>query len=83
MGRDHCELGMLRHDDCDMHIKLSVAKQIFVGAQATLDSYEAMPIEAFGEAMMRGMGWSEGLPVGRNSNAKVCYFLSMAVGCIA
>eukprot|EP00884_Botryococcus_braunii_P013960 jgi/Botrbrau1/22565/Bobra.176_1s0001.1 len=39
--------------------------------EATLESYEAMPIEAFGEAMMRGMGWSEGRPVGRNSKAKV------------
>lgn len=41
------------------------------GRQATLESYEAMPIEEFGEALMRGMGWSEGRPVGRNAAAKV------------
>ena len=26
---------------------------------ASLEAYEAMPVEAFGEAMLRGMGWSE------------------------
>lgn len=26
---------------------------------ATLEEYAAMPVEAFGEAMLRGMGWSE------------------------
>eukprot|EP00955_Chlamydomonas_euryale_P102854 365447-Chlamydomonas_euryale.AAC.22 len=29
-------------------------------------AYDAMPIEEFGLAMMRGMGWSEGMGVGRN-----------------
>lgn len=26
---------------------------------STLEEYAAMPVEAFGEAMLRGMGWSE------------------------
>ena len=26
---------------------------------STLEEYTAMPVEAFGEAMLRGMGWSE------------------------
>ena len=26
---------------------------------ASLEAYEVMPVEAFGEAMLRGMGWSE------------------------
>lgn len=26
---------------------------------ASLEEYAAMPVEAFGEAMLRGMGWSE------------------------
>jgi G patch domain and KOW motifs-containing protein len=30
-----------------------------------------MPIEAFGEAMLRGMGWKEGMGVGRNSKGPV------------
>jgi hypothetical protein len=29
-------------------------------------AYETMPIEEFGMAMLRGMGWSEGMGVGRN-----------------
>ena len=34
--------------------------------EADLDAYEAMPIASFGEAMLRGMGWREGMSVGRN-----------------
>ena len=34
--------------------------------EASLDAYEAMPIASFGEAMLRGMGWKEGMSVGRN-----------------
>ena len=34
---------------------------------ASLEAYEAMPVEAFGEAMLRGMGWSETLPEQVNS----------------
>ena len=26
---------------------------------STLEEYAAMPVESFGEAMLRGMGWSE------------------------
>lgn len=26
---------------------------------SSLEEYAAMPVEAFGEAMLRGMGWSE------------------------
>ena len=39
--------------------------------QASLDDYESMPIEDFGAAMLRGMGWEEGKPVGRNSKGLV------------
>jgi G patch domain/KOW motif-containing protein len=38
---------------------------------APMAAYEDMPIEAFGEAMLRGMGWKEGAPVGRNSKEVV------------
>ena len=31
------------------------------------EAYERMPIEHFGKAMMRGMGWEEGRGVGRNA----------------
>ena len=39
--------------------------------QATLDDYESMPIEDFGAAMLRGMGWEEGKPVGANAMGMV------------
>eukprot|EP00798_Chlamydomonas_sp_ICE-L_P010027 gene10027-7917_t len=34
--------------------------------EASLEDYEDMPIEDFGKAMLRGMGWQEGMGVGRN-----------------
>ena len=38
---------------------------------AALDAYDSMPVECFGEAMLRGMGWTDGAPVGRNAAAVV------------
>jgi G patch domain and KOW motifs-containing protein len=35
--------------------------------QASIEAYESMPIEEFGAAMLRGMGWTEGHGVGRNA----------------
>jgi hypothetical protein len=32
----------------------------------TLDAYEATPIEGFGAALLRGMGWKDGEAVGKN-----------------
>ncbi|KAK5004943.1 DNA primase large subunit Spp2 [Cryomyces antarcticus] len=32
---------------------------------ATLAEYEAMPIEEFGAALLRGMGWKDGDPIGK------------------
>jgi G patch domain/KOW motif-containing protein len=39
--------------------------------EADVDAYDSMPIEDFGKAMLRGMGWIEGKAVGRNSKGKV------------
>lgn len=36
---------------------------------STVDEYEAIPVEAFGEAMLRGMGWTEGKALGRRDMA--------------
>ncbi|KAI8999282.1 DExH-box splicing factor binding site-domain-containing protein [Gaertneriomyces semiglobifer] len=33
---------------------------------SSMDDYERVPIEDFGAALLRGMGWSEGKPVGKN-----------------
>ena len=38
---------------------------------ASLSVYESMPIEDFGLAMLRGMGWEEGKAVGRNAKEVV------------
>ena len=37
--------------------------------QASIEAYESMPIEDFGAAMLRGMGWKEGEGVGRNAKS--------------
>lgn len=39
--------------------------------QASLDAYEAVPVEAFGEALLRGMGWHEGRGLGRTGAGDV------------
>ncbi|KAL5039958.1 hypothetical protein BDV3_002337 [Batrachochytrium dendrobatidis] len=36
--------------------------------ECTLDDYKRVPIDNFGEAMLRGMGWSDGKAIGKNSN---------------
>ena len=38
---------------------------------ASLESYEDLPVEDFGEALLRGMGWEKGKPIGRNSKIVV------------
>ncbi|GLJ06740.1 hypothetical protein SUGI_0046730 [Cryptomeria japonica] len=34
--------------------------------EASLEAYERMPVEEFGEALLRGMGWSYGKAIGLN-----------------
>ncbi|RHZ72980.1 Pre-mRNA-splicing factor spp2 [Aspergillus turcosus] len=34
---------------------------------ATLDRYDAIPVEEFGAALLRGMGWKEGQSIGRGN----------------
>ena len=33
-------------------------------SQSSVDDYDNVPVEAFGAAMLRGMGWEEGKPIG-------------------
>lgn len=35
--------------------------------EAALERYEELPVEEFGEALLRGMGWEKGKPIGRNA----------------
>lgn len=39
--------------------------------EARLEDYEAMPVEHFGEALLRGMGWTEEKGIGRNKKGSV------------
>ena len=32
--------------------------------------YESVPIEAFGKGLLRGMGWKDGLGIGKNADKK-------------
>jgi len=35
--------------------------------EADLDAYNRMPLDEYGIAMLRGMGWTEGMPIGKNA----------------
>ncbi len=39
--------------------------------ESSLERYEELPVEEFGEALLRGMGWEKGKPIGRNSKTAV------------
>lgn len=34
----------------------------------SLEEYEKVPIDQFGSALLRGMGWKQGMIVGKNQN---------------
>ncbi|GAB4821489.1 hypothetical protein N2152v2_008535 [Parachlorella kessleri] len=40
-------------------------------AEAPLEAYDAMPVDKFGEALLRGMGWQEGRAIGRGGKGEV------------
>jgi len=39
--------------------------------EASLEAYGEMPVESFGEALLRGMGWQEGRAIGRGNKKEV------------
>lgn len=39
--------------------------------EASIEDYDKMPVEDFGKALMRGMGWYEGRGIGRNAKGEV------------
>ena len=38
-----------------------------LSSQSTMEDYVAMPIEKFGEAVLKGMGWKKGEAIGRTN----------------
>jgi len=55
-------------EDEDQRFKADVASR---PDETETEAYEKVPIDLFGAAMLRGMGWSEGAPIGVGKNAKV------------
>ncbi|XP_018310001.1 nitrilase homolog 2 isoform X2 [Mycetomoellerius zeteki] len=55
-----------KDDLCDITLSL-VKRQNLEGAEeSTLEDYEKVPLDAFGSAMLRGMGWKPGEGIGKN-----------------
>lgn len=50
-----------------LHACVCVSLSHLLPPQSTLEDYQAMPIEAFGEAVLRGMGWKKGEPIGKSN----------------
>ncbi|XP_044271247.1 G-patch domain and KOW motifs-containing protein [Tribolium madens] len=49
-------------------LPLNEEKFVAEGAQeSSLDDYESVPITDFGMAMLRGMNWKEGMPIGKRT----------------
>ncbi len=40
----------------------------FLPLQSTEAQYEEMPVEHFGMAVLRGMGWKKGMAMGKTGN---------------
>lgn len=64
-GRDGCQSDEDAYEDYaneDDRFKADVASRPDI---PTLNDYEVTPVEDFGPAMLRGMGWKDGEPVGK------------------
>lgn len=54
-----------------MQNRLDKADADTLGDVSTLDDYDDMPVECFGQAMLRGMGWKPGMGVGKTNKKAV------------
>jgi hypothetical protein len=43
---------------------------LLIHLQSTLEDYEDVPVEEFGAALLRGMGWKDGQGIGRGHREK-------------
>lgn len=62
-SRDQEELAYPRYDEAS-HFRTDVESR---PEPATLDQYNAIPVEEFGAALLRGMGWKDGQSIGRGN----------------
>ena len=86
LSRDAEEADANAEDDRSVPIlmqnRLDKADKDELGDVSTLDEYDNMPVEFFGKAMLRGMGWKPGVGVGK-TNKKVVHpveFISRSRG---
>ena len=42
-----------------------------IGSEVTKDSYERVPVTAFGEEMLKGLGWQKGFGIGRDRDSLI------------
>ncbi|KAJ6103863.1 hypothetical protein N7486_004085 [Penicillium sp. IBT 16267x] len=61
--RDQEEQAHSRYDETS-HFRTDVESR---PEPATLDQYNAIPVEEFGAALLRGMGWKDGQAIGRSN----------------
>ena len=48
-------------------IAVIVTVWVMLCLQSTMEEYEDMPIEEYGKAMLRGMGWKKGQSLGKTN----------------
>ena len=69
-GRRDDELGDLEREDSGVRYDETGSFRADVQVRpdpATLDQYNAIPVEEFGAALLRGMGWKDGQAIGRGN----------------
>ena len=49
---------------------------VITHVQATEEDYEKVPIEQFGLALLRGMGWKDGDGIGRTQRYLSCFVVN-------
>ena len=47
---------------------------------ASAQDYESMPVEEFGKALLRGLGWADGQGVGRKRQVGFSFVTNHAIG---
>ncbi|KAH7426006.1 hypothetical protein KP509_11G081100 [Ceratopteris richardii] len=55
------------HDTVDRDLQRFRDDIAVLPDEMSVDSYENIPVEEFGEALLRGMGWEKDKPIGRNA----------------
>jgi hypothetical protein len=49
-----------------VRVSVEHAGSASIGSDTSIDGYRALPVEQYGAALLRGMGWSQGQPIGKS-----------------